>query len=144
MPILNYTTTISPEKTVMEIQMILARAGAKTISIDYDEIGAPVAVSFFVEIAGNWVNFRLPSNYAGVQSVIEKDPRVPTKFKTQAQARRVSWRITKDWTESQMAIVEAHQAELAEVFLPYAVMGDGQTLFKKFQTGRLLLGDGEV
>jgi hypothetical protein len=142
MPILNYTTKIAPDKTVMEIQQILAKAGAKTISIDYDDLGFPIAVSFFVEIREYWVNFRLPSNYLGVQVVLEDDPAVPRSFKTQDQARRVAWRITKDWVSAQMAIIESRQAELAEVFLPYAVTKTGRTLFQDFRAGQLQLGDG--
>jgi len=33
-------------------------------------------------------------------------------------------------------------AELAEVFLPYAVMPTGRTLFQEIQSGKLLLGSG--
>lgn len=43
MPILNYTTKIAAAKTVGEIQAILARAGAQSISIDYDEHAQPIA-----------------------------------------------------------------------------------------------------
>jgi hypothetical protein len=47
---------------------------------------------------------------------------------------RVAWRIVKDWIEAQMAIVEAGQAEMAEVFLPYATIEDGTTtMFRAFQ-----------
>lgn len=44
MPILNYTTKIAPERTVAEIQRILAKAGATSVSVDYDEAAAPIAV----------------------------------------------------------------------------------------------------
>jgi hypothetical protein len=39
----------------------------------------------------------------------------------------------KDWVEAQLALVEAQQAQLAEVFLPYAVMRGGQTAFQAFE-----------
>jgi len=142
MPILNYTTQVMSEKTVMEIQQILARAGAKTISVDYDELGQPSAVTFVVQILGRWVNYRLPSNFKGVQTVLQLDPAVPNKFKTAAQAQRVAWRIIKEWCAAQMALIEANQAELAEIFLPYAVMDSGRTLFQEFRSGTLLLGKG--
>ena len=49
------------------------------------------------------------------------------------QARRVAWRILKDWVAAQLAIVEAEQAQMAEVFLPYAVESQtGQTMFQLF------------
>ena len=142
MAILNYTTSILPDATIAEISRILARAGARTISVDYDADGNPVSVAFAVEITGRWINFRLPSNHTGVLAALVKDASIPRKFKTEFQARRVAWRITKDWCAAQIAIIEAHQAELAEVFLPYAIMGNGQTLFQQFKTDRLMLGDG--
>jgi hypothetical protein len=42
-------------------------------------------------------------------------------------ARKVAWRIIKDWVAAQLALIEAEQATLAQVFLPYCVMqhGDG-------------------
>lgn len=142
MPILNYTTKIDPLKTIMEIQVILAKAGARTINIDFDDSGRPKAVTFVVKVVDNWVNFRLPSNHAGVQSVLWDDPAVPRSLKTEEQARRVAWRITKDWVAAQMAIIDARQAELAEVFLPYAVMPNGRTLFQEVRSGGLMLGSG--
>ena len=47
-------------------------------------------------------------------------------------AYKVAWRILKDWVLAQMAIVEAGAAQLAEVFLPYALQPDGKTMFEAF------------
>ena len=66
---------------------------------------------------------------------------MPRKLKTDEQALRVSWRIIKDWVQSQMAIVESEIAELPEIFLPYVVMDDGDTLFNKFKSNQLQLGE---
>jgi hypothetical protein len=142
MPILNYTTKIDPLKTISEIQYILAKAGARTVNIDFDDSGRPEAVTFSIKLVDNWINFRLPSNHAGVWSVLDEDREVPRSLKTEDQARRVGWRITKDWVAAQMAIIDARQAELAEVFLPYAVMPNGRTLFQEVQAGRMMLGSG--
>lgn len=139
MPILNYTTKIAVARTVGQIQGILASAGAQSISIDYDEQGQPTAVTFLITVQEQLVNFRLPSRWHGVWAALKNDPNVPKRFKTEEQARRVAWRIVKDWVEAQLAIIEAGLAELAEVFLPYAVNPQsGQTLFQEFQANRLL------
>lgn len=144
MPILNYTTQIESAKTVSEILALLARVGARSVSIDYNEDHEPQAVTFLAQVAGRWINFRLPSNPSGVYKAIQKDPKVPRSLKTEAQARRVAWRITKDWCEAQMAIIAAGQADLPEVFLPYAVNPrSGRTLYEEVQGGTLLLGEGE-
>lgn len=133
MAILNYTTSISAHKTVGEIQQLLAQKGARGVSIDYDAAGQPAAVAFWLELAGNPVSFRLPSNWTGVRRALDKDRKVPARSKTDEQAQRVAWRIVKDWTEAQLAIVEAGIAGMAEVFLPYAVTPDGRTLFQAFE-----------
>lgn len=49
-----------------------------------------------------------------------------------AQAERVSWRIIKDWVEAQIALVESSQAEMAQVFMPYATDESGGTLYMRF------------
>lgn len=133
MAILNYTTQIDPHKTVGEIQRILVRHGARNIAVDYDDAGNPAALSFLVEVRDEWINFRLPSNYNGVRRAMDRDRSVPKRLKTDAQAVRVAWRIVKDWTEAQLAIIEAGLATLPEVFLPYAVAADGRTFFQHFE-----------
>lgn len=142
MPILNYTTTIDVHKTVGEIQQILAKGGAMAVSIDYGDGGNPIALTFVVSVRDVPINFRLPSKHDGVLKRLKNDPAVANKFKNEFQARRVAWRIVKDWVEAQLAIIDAGQAELAEVFLPYVVMPSGQTLFKEFESNQKLLGAG--
>lgn len=141
MPVLNYTTTINSLKTVNEIQSILVEHGALNVSIDYAE-KIPVAVTFLVDLNGELVSFRLPSNHTGVYKLLCEDEKVPNRLKTSEQARKVAWRIVKDWVEAQMAVIEAKVATLPQVFLPYAVSDRGQTLYElasekglKFLTG---------
>lgn len=43
---------------------------------------------------------------------------------------------------AQMAIVEAGQVELQEVFFPYLTDGRGCTVYQLYQNGKLALGDG--
>lgn len=131
MAILNYTTTIAPSKTVGEIQAILAKHGATNVMIDYAG-GEPVAIAFTIPFQQDFLSFRLPSNAEGVYQALKKDPKAPNRYKTQEQARRVAWRITKDWVEAQLAIIEAGLASLPEVFFPYLLNAQGQTLFSVF------------
>ncbi len=132
MAILNYTTKINPAKTVGEIQEILAKHGACSVSTDFDK-GMPVAIRFSVAVGDEILNFRLPSNHQGVYRALCKDAAVPKQYKTQEQSQRVAWRIVKDWVEAQMAIIESGLALLPEVFLPYALAPNGQTLFEAVQ-----------
>ncbi len=142
MPILNYTTKIDPFRTIAEIHACLVKYGAKNISVDY-EGQLPAALTFLAEINGEFVSFRLPSNHIGVLRAMKKDRDIPPRYKTEDQARRVAWRITKDWVEAQMAIVQAELATLPEVFLPYLVTPSGQTLFNAVNDRGLKLLTGE-
>ena len=54
------------------------------------------------------------------------------------QARRVAWRIVRDWVEAQMAIVELEMAKVDQVFLPYARTPNGQTLYEHVRASNLL------
>jgi hypothetical protein len=129
MPILNYTTTIDPLKTIAEIQSILVQHGATNISIDFAN-QIPVALTFLIELNGEFINFRLPNNAQGVYNALCNETKIPKRFKTPEQAQKVAWRILKDWIEAQIAIIEAGLATLPQVFLPYAVTQNGQTLYE--------------
>lgn len=133
MAILNYTTQIKSEKTVAEIQKILATHGARSISLNYDADGNPESIAFMVVVKDFDVSFRLPSNHYGVLEKLKSDKDVQRRFKNEEQARRVSWRIIKNWIEAQMAIIDAGLASLSEVFLPYAMMPDGETIYQRFE-----------
>lgn len=142
MPIANYTTDIEPDQTVAEIQRILVRAGASSVRIDYEGTH-PVSLSFLLMLDRQPVPFRLPANVTGVYLVLQEQA-VERKYKTQPHARRVAWRIVKDWVRAQLALIESGQASLPQLFLPHAVRSDGRTLFEQVAADpRFLLGTGE-
>src|SRR5690606_19643895 len=93
MAIKNYTTKVNPNTTVAEIQQILVKAKAKSISIDYAD-NFPAAVRFSLEVGGNDVWFRLPCNPEGVLKTLIRD-QVPRPLRNIDHARRVAWRIIK-------------------------------------------------
>ena len=130
MAILNYTTTISSEKTAMEIQKKLAAAGAQAILCEYDDNQTLSCISFRAETPAGMLTFRLPAQLDGVMRAMVGDPNVPKRLKNREQASRVAWRILKDWIEAQIAIIEAGMAELAQTFLPYAQDNTGKTVYE--------------
>ncbi len=132
MAILNYTTSVDCEKTISEIQKCLAKHGATKIVTDYEN-SIPSSVTFCLPINGRMIGYVLPANYRGVLKTMKNDKKVPNSKCTEEQARRVSWRIVKDWVQAQMAIVESEQADMAEVFLPYAVTKTGDTMYQYIQ-----------
>lgn len=142
MSLLNYTTQIDSFKTISEIQQVLAKCGASAVLTDYDQNGYIVALSFKIKLGEQDISFRLPTDWRPVLTVLEQDYKVPKRLKTQDQAMRVAWRITKDWVEAQAAFIETMMVTTAQVFLPYAVTSDGRSLYQYVaENNQLLLGD---
>lgn len=141
MPILNYTTSVSVDRSVTEIQKALARAGADSVSVEYSS-GGVSAIKFVVKLGAVPVPFRMPCSIDGVLEALKK-ARMPKSKLSREHAGRVAWRIVKDWTLVQLALVEAHQAQLTEVFLPYVVNDRGETMFQHFtKNAQKMLSDG--
>lgn len=139
MAIKNYTSIVDVHKSLGEIQGALASHGARKIMVDYDEGNRPVCVTFALQAPDGLRGFCLPANIEGVQAVfaqqeIKADP---------GQAERTAWRNLRDWVLAQMAIIEAGQAAMDQVFLPYLTDPQGRTLYEAYQGGRLSLGCGE-
>lgn len=147
MKLKNYSTKISVEKTVGEIQAMLAARGVNSVRLDYQN-GRPFALSFTLDVKSRPVRFQLPARWTAVYRILEKDQSIPKGLRTRDQAMRVGWRIVKSWLEAQLAIVDVGMADMAEVFLPYAVSEEhGRTLYQlHFESGGVLHpgGDSDV
>ena len=141
MAILNYTTKIDADKTASEIAKILSMHGAKAILTEYDDKENYVKfLSFKIVVSGVEMGFRLPTDWKPVLHILNENPKVPARLKTNEQAIRVSWRIIKVWVEAQMALVEIGMVKTEQVFLPYLVGKGGKTLGEKFiENPQLLL-----
>ncbi|MBE9515934.1 MAG: hypothetical protein IME93_03035 [Proteobacteria bacterium] len=135
MAILNYTTSITAEKTAGEIQKKLAVAKALAVLCEYDENAVMCAMSFRIMTPHGMIFFRLPANTQGVYKSLKNDANVPKKLKTREQAANVAWRILKTWVEAQLAIVDAEMADMTEVFLPYAQDQNGKTVYQSLENG---------
>lgn len=152
MGLLNYTTKIDADKTAQEIAKCLSMHGASAVLTEYDEKeGLVSAISFKIKLNEQQMSFRLPCDWHPVYEIMAKNKKFPwdTKRKERMQSElklqsvRTAWRIVKDWTEAQMALVETQMVTTAQVFLPYAVMKDNRTLSQHItENPNMLLGDG--
>lgn len=141
MAIKNYTTTISVNKTIGEIQGILSKHGATAIMTEYDN-GNVTGLSFKIMTPRGELGIRLPSNTDRVLQVLKNQKKNNTKVKdTFEQANKVAWRIIKDWVDAQMAILETEMVEMEQIFLPYVLNNKGKTLYQEFKENQLLLGE---
>ena len=137
MPLLNYTTKVDTYTTLGAIQGQLVKLGAKKIMQDYDDHGRIAALTFLIQTPAGMRGIRLPANVDKVHAVLHRQ-----KVRCdREQAERVAWRIVKDWVEAQMAILESEMVQIDEIFLPYMVNNNGQTLFEAYRNNQLLLGE---
>lgn len=135
------TTEISPDRTVGEIQKILARRGASAVLMEYDGKGGVAAVSFRFKVGPNDLPFRLPCRWesiftilrrrAGVSDSSLKWMNIKRRESLEEKSKRVAWRQILRWIEAQLALVETNMVKVEEVFLPYMQTGKGgETVFE--------------
>jgi hypothetical protein len=142
MPILNYTTKIDADKTAGEISKMLSLAGAKAVLTEYDEEDNYIkSISFKLVVNGKDIGIKLPCDWKPVLEILENDKKVPRHMVNREQAVKVAWRIVKNWIEAQLAIIETKMVKTEEVFLPYIITKNGQTMFEKISDNKFLLSD---
>lgn len=140
MPLLNYTTTVSADRTAAQILGRLANAGATQILTDYHD-GRPTGVAFVLATPAGARQYRLPVDAAPVEQVLRKQ-RVAARYLGPLHAERVAWRITKDWIDAQLAIIATQMVTADQVFLPYMLLGDA-TVYELYRDRQLALGAGD-
>ena len=144
MAILNYTTQIPVEKTISEIEKMLSESGATKILKEFDGDNNIFSISFMLITDKGELPFKLPMNVKAVMQVINNQTKdfkktkygktriIPKKFQNDYdQARRVGWRIIKDWLEAQLALFFLQMVKIEEIFLPYMYNANlGKTMFE--------------
>jgi hypothetical protein len=146
MAVRNITTNIAPEKTIMEIEQILARFGAKAILKQY-EGRYPIGICFQLETGGQLIPFKLPMKIEQARMIVQQavDERKLAKKYTQEPLRTekalmVGWRIIKDWIHAQLSLIEMNYAQAIEIFLPYIYDNKtDQTFYEKVEQSNFLL-----
>lgn len=141
MALKNYTTMINANKTIGEIQEILAKHGANAIMTEYND-GQVIALSFRIKTPNGEIGVKLPANIDRVLQVLKNQRKRNNQVKdTREQAAKTAWRIIKDWIDAQMAILETEMVEMEEIFLPYMINKEGQTLYEAFKNNKLMLDE---
>ena len=133
----NYTTDISAERSILEIEKLLTLFGAETVIKRYTPQGRVESLMF--QLKGD--AFKLPANVKGVEEILYKSSRSSYSGdgmkRREEKSYRVAWRIIKDWTHAQLSLIASGQAQPQEIFLGY--MFDGKrTLFQKYEADKLL------
>ena len=133
MTIKNYTTKIVVEKTVAEIESILAKHGALKIQKEYYGDGSVKGIAFIVQVNEQQIPFVLPVDLDAWIALLNRavdEGKLPKRFHNDsAQGARIGWRVIKDWVDAQLALVETQTVKIEQVFMPYAMNSNGKTLY---------------
>lgn len=113
---------------------MLASVKASAMMIDYVD-GKPDAIAFKMIKGGQPIAFRLPANWQGILEAMRRDKTVPRRLVCEDQARRVSWRVVRDWLRAQLTLIEAGASSIEEVMLPWAITNDGTTVGQRVLSG---------
>jgi hypothetical protein len=142
----NYTTEIPAERTITEIQKLLAQNGARGVAIEYDEQGSIKDIFFKIIVDNKELPFRLPAKADKVYSALwgnrQRWERERYEQGWRQQAERIAWRICKTWLEAQITLINLEQAKMEEVFLPYLILPGNKTVFETMRQNNYLLPDG--
>jgi hypothetical protein len=130
-----YSTSVSVGRTVSEISWLLAEAKATAILSEFND-GVIKAISFRIKTEFGVLTFRLPANAEGVLAVLQRSRSIPPRLRSREQAGRVAWRITFNWLEAQLAMIQAGLVRLEEVLLPFAQDLSGQTLYERMREAK--------
>lgn len=137
------TTKKEARTTVAEIQSLLGGSRAvRACHTEFDEEGEVASLGFVINVRGNDVPFRLPARFEPVFEHLQLKRSPQNRAKPESierdrdQAVRVAWRQILRWVQAQLALVECGMVDMAEVFLPYALVQDNETtLYDRFIEG---------
>jgi hypothetical protein len=133
-----YTTDVDADKTAREMQQILAQSDARRVAMDYGPDGHPTAIQFVLLLDGQPLPFRIEPDVGGMRKALNEDDDTPGHFDIE-HARRVAWRIWKEWLNSVLAFRKTRQAQLDQLLLGFGVTGDGRTVHERLVDDRKLL-----
>lgn len=146
-----YSTDVPVERTVAEIERMLAANGATKVLKDYAG-GVVSGLSFVIETQHGPMPVRMPVRIDKVREVFKvqvSQKKLERRYWggewADAQAARVGWRILRDWLDAQLALIRVEMTSLTEIFLPYVYSERlGKTVHDLFEEGQLgkMLGEG--
>ena len=90
---------------------------------------------------------RLPAKIEECLEVLKKEKKTNPKAQiklTEDQARKVAWRILKDWVDVQLALLDMKMVSFEEIFLSYIQTQDGKTIYEKLEERQFCLEQKDI
>lgn len=138
----NYTTEVSADRSIQEIERILIDHEATDIWKEYAGKQV-VALNFGIKTEFGKLPIRLTANVEGVRQVLINEQRSgkikisKQKVAGEEHPRNVAWRVIRDWVDSQMARVDAEKVNIERIFLADVYdMHNKRTLYDALREGR--------
>lgn len=140
------STEVPAAKSQFQLQTFLAKKGARSLELDYDKEGNCSALRFRIFVGEELWPYRLPVRIDQLADRLNKRrsrDRINSMAKDREQAERIAWRQLFMWVQAQFAMIDLGMVQVKEVFLPYTVSPQGQTVFEVFEArGFKMLGAG--
>lgn len=124
------------------MQKILSQHGANRVSIDYNDDGDPIALTFQMTVNGHPLWLRIEPDPEGMFKAMKEDDDIEDYRFDEEQARRTAWKNKHDWLDAQLAEVASNQAEMEELFLGFSVTDNGETVYERLKRNDKLLEAG--
>jgi hypothetical protein len=139
----NYTSKATEQAIFEAIRTTLAAHKAKRIVFDYDDAGRATGIEFQLLLGKMPYTFKLPARFEQAEQLVAAARKAAHKSagpgeRLTDQAYRTTWAVIRDWVDAQMALIDIGAARIEEVFLPYLLIGPGQTMFEAFAEQRAL------
>lgn len=132
----NYTTTISPEKSVMLIEKRLVDIGAVSISKVYQNKEL-IGLTFNIPYKEQVFPVKLPIKVNNIEKILLKGKKRPNREKIREQAIRTAWKNLYELIDIQCSAIESEQEDFLEMFLARVIKdfdnkGNAITFFDEF------------
>ena len=129
--ILNYTTVVHESKSIESIRSSLVDCGVHTVAVEHQN-GFPTCLRFSIMHSGQSMIFVIDCKINFVLDYLQ-ELKIAQKYKTEAHARRVAWRLIKTWIDLQLSFVKIGWRTVEESFLSYVEIARGITFYKTLE-----------
>lgn len=141
MNIKNYTSTVTAESSMANIEKWLVEIGAHNINKSYkDKMCTGISFLHFDAKVNETIAYRIKAQPDEAFNIFWKEvkrPQADTKEKIRQQALRTAWKIMSDWTEIQCTMILLGQATPLQMFLPLVYdPATDETLYDRVVTGK--------
>jgi hypothetical protein len=117
----NYTSQADPAQSILLIEKMIIKCGAREISKIYDGFGNPSGIKFILPVDNMQMTFDMQANIDLVyEYMLKQYDRKPTEAQIAAckkQATRTSWKNIMELLQIQLDMVAINQKEMMEALL---------------------------